>query len=84
MDKNFEVTELDPNVEAVRKKIAARSSNAKSKYGVDTTRRDYSEVDWLLELQEELMDATVYIEALLANVTRAVEADIRRRNQNVL
>ena len=84
MDRNSEPIELDPNVAAVQQKMAARSNKAKGKYGVDTTRRDYDEVDWMLELQEELMDAAVYIEALLANVTRVVEADMRRRNQTPL
>ena len=84
MDRNPEPTELDPNVAAVRQKLAARSNKAKGKYGVDTTRRDYGEVDWLLELQEELMAAAVHIEALLANVTSVVEADMLRRNQTPL
>ena len=56
MDRNSEPIELAPNVAAVQQKMAARSNKAKGKYGVDTTRRDYGEVDWLRELEEELMD----------------------------
>jgi hypothetical protein len=70
---------VDPNVAGVQHKLGKRSKAAASKYGVDTTRRDYGEVDWLTELQEELMDAAVYIEALLSNVSRAIEADMRKR-----
>ena len=73
---------VDPNVAAVQHKLGARSKAAATKYGVDTTRRDYGEVDWLTELQEELMDAAVYIEALLSNVTRVIEADMRKRHQH--
>ena len=72
----------DPNVEAVRKKLFDRSKHAAKKYGVDTTRHDYGEVEWLTELQEELMDAAVYIEALLKSVTHRVEADIRKHKSN--
>ena len=69
----------DPNVVSVQRKIGERSKTAATKYGVDTTRRDYGEVDWLTELQEELMDAAVYIEALLSNVNRVIEADMRKK-----
>jgi hypothetical protein len=33
-----------------------------AKYGTNTTRTDLSTLDWLTHLQEELMDATIYIE----------------------
>tara|TARA_B110001454_G_scaffold194106_1_gene195424 strand:+ start:1599 stop:1832 length:234 start_codon:yes stop_codon:yes gene_type:complete len=35
-----------------------------NKYGVNTERTDLSILEWLQHLQEELMDATVYIEKL--------------------
>ena len=79
MDKQQEA--VDPNVAAVQHKLGSRSKGAATKYGVDTTRRDYGEVDWLTELQEELMDAAVYIEALLSTVSRVVEADMRKRKE---
>lgn len=56
----------DPNVEAVRAKLAQRSAVGIAKYGCDTTRSDLSQRDWLLHLQEELMDAAVYVERLLS------------------
>ena len=35
-----------------------------NKYGTDTTREDIDLLGWLTHLQEELMDATIYIERL--------------------
>lgn len=55
----------DRNVEAVRAKLLARSEVGLRKYGVTTERGDLSVRDWLTHLQEELMDACVYIEAAL-------------------
>ena len=71
---------IDPNVAAVQRKLGVRSKAALAKYGVDTTRKDNGEVEWLVELQEELMDAAVYIESLMTNVSRVIEADMRKRN----
>jgi hypothetical protein len=34
------------------------------KYGVNTERTDLTTLEWLQHLQEELMDASVYIEKL--------------------
>ena len=55
----------DRNVEAVRAKLLARSAVGLQKYGVTTERKDLAPLDWLRHLQEELMDACVYIEAVL-------------------
>lgn len=56
---------VDKNVEAVRTKLWKRSARGIEKYGTTTERHDFSTNDWLLHLQEELLDAAVYIEALL-------------------
>jgi hypothetical protein len=58
------MAETDPNVEAVRAKLLARSTAGIAKYGVTTARGDLSTAQWLLHLQEELLDASVYIERL--------------------
>ena len=55
---------LDPNVEAVKESLSKRSKEGYKKYGTDTTRKDLSALDWLQHLQEELMDASIYIEVL--------------------
>jgi len=49
----------------VIEKIADRAEIGFSKYGTTMERGDLSTVEWLTHLQEELMDATVYIERLI-------------------
>lgn len=56
---------IDTNVEAVRQKLLARSQVGINKYGVTTNRTDLTVLDWLTHLQEELMDACVYLEACI-------------------
>lgn len=60
---------LDPNVEAVREKFKHRAEMGYQKYGVTTERQDINLYGWLTHLQEELMDAVVYIERLKKEVT---------------
>ena len=57
-------SKLDPNVDSVINKYKSRASVGFEKYGTDTTREDISLQGWLTHLQEELMDATVYIERI--------------------
>jgi hypothetical protein len=58
----------DPIVMAVFAKYAERSQRGIEKYGTILTRTDLNLTDWLNHLQEELMDATLYIEKLKADV----------------
>jgi len=51
--------------EKVIQKITERSERGFKKYGVTMERKDLSLMDWLTHLQEELMDATVYVERLM-------------------
>jgi len=55
---------IDKNVEAVRRRLFQRQSQGYRKYGVNTERTDIDLQGWLLHLQEELLDAAVYIERL--------------------
>lgn len=55
---------LDPNVEAVIDIIVTRADKGYKKYGTDTTRQDLTTFNWLQHLQEELLDAAIYIEVL--------------------
>ncbi len=48
--------------DAVCKKIQDRANVGKKKYGVTMERDDLSFKEWMIHLQEELMDAIVYIE----------------------
>lgn len=50
--------------ESVAKQLLDRADIGKKKYGVTMERDDLSLLEWLQHLQEELMDATVYVEKL--------------------
>ena len=54
----------DEIVEQVRDKFSERSETGIAKYGTTLERGDLSLLDWLSHLQEELMDATLYIQKL--------------------
>ena len=58
----------DPIIEAVRARLLSRSKAGILKYGVTLARDDLSTLDWLRHLQEELLDAAVYIERLMINL----------------
>lgn len=60
----------DPNVEAVREQLKQRSEVGLAKYGVDTTREDFTPREWVQHLQEELMDAAIYAERLKQELGR--------------
>lgn len=55
----------DPNVEAVIARMRERSAKAIAQYRADTTRRDYSVVDWLKEIIDESTDRAIYGRALI-------------------
>ena len=57
-------THMDKNVEKVITQLRDREEEGLRKYGVNTERKDLSTLEWLQHLQEELMDASVYIEKL--------------------
>lgn len=54
----------DSIVESVITQFKDRSDVGIKKYGVTLDRDDLSALEWLKHLQEELMDATLYIEKL--------------------
>jgi len=58
----------DPIVLKVLAKYYERSQLGIQKYGRTLDRDDLNLIDWLNHLQEELMDATLYIEKLKADV----------------
>ena len=49
----------------VCRKIQARSDKGIAKYGVTMEREDLSITEWRTHLQEEMMDAILYVEKLL-------------------
>ena len=63
-DKERKHNTMDKNVEKVITQLRDREEEGLRKYGVNTERTDLSSLEWLQHLQEELMDASVYIEKL--------------------
>lgn len=54
----------DKNVMSVVNQLTTRMEKGYNKYGVTTERTDIDLLGWLQHLQEELLDAAVYIERL--------------------
>lgn len=54
----------DKIVKAVVDRFTQRSETGIKKYGTTLDRGDLSLSDWLTHLQDELMDATLYVEKL--------------------
>ena len=63
-DSSSRVEIKDTIVEEVVRKYQERSSVGVLKYGTTLDRTDLSLDNWLQHVQEELMDATLYIERL--------------------
>ena len=55
---------IDSIVESVINKFKSRSDVGIKKYNKTLDREDLDKLEWLTHLQEELMDATLYIEKL--------------------
>ena len=55
---------MDKYVEQVIEKYKQRSETGIKKYGTTLERKDLNLLDWLNHLQEELMDASLYVERL--------------------
>jgi len=62
-----EPMQKDKYVQAVKEKFEERSQTGIRKYNTTLEREDLNIVDWLNHLQEELMDATLYVERLKAS-----------------
>jgi len=60
----------DPYVKKVIEKYQERSEAGIKKYNNTLERNDLSFIQWLTHLQEELMDATLYIEKLKAEAKK--------------
>ena len=56
---------MDSVTKSVLDKYLDRAVAGKNKYGTDMDRNDLNVVQWLHHLQEEMMDATLYVEKLL-------------------
>ena len=58
----------DQVVLAVMAKFAQRSATGLKKYGTPLTRKDLTLDQWITHLQEELMDATLYLERIKKDI----------------
>lgn len=63
-EENIVLEKTDSVVTSVIQKYLERSTVGKEKYGTTLDREDLDKIQWLIHLQEELMDATLYIEKL--------------------
>lgn len=61
----IEMSRIEDNV---CKKIQERAKVGLKKYGKTMEREDFSTLDWFRYLQEELMDAIVYVERLMEDL----------------
>ena len=66
--KKYAEMQEDTVVESVVTSYKQRSSVGIKKYNQTLDRNDLSLLDWLQHLQEELMDATLYIEKLKKSI----------------
>jgi len=77
-----EIEFRDPVVQSVVNKFVDRSDVGFAKYG-KTLRDDSSDVfEWLNHLQEELMDATLYLQRLKEEITTLREEKVLLRELN--
>lgn len=70
-DENLSLSEVkgDTIVEDVINKFRKRSEAGMLKYNTTLDRTDLSTLDWLTHLQEELMDAVLYVEKLKKEIS---------------
>ena len=66
--------------DAVMAKIYERSLVGKRKYGVTMMREDLTELDWLIHLQEEMMDSAVYLERIIQDKRKALGVTDEKEN----
>jgi hypothetical protein len=60
---------MDSINQAVQDRLAARAERGVQKYGVGLDRTDLTLQEWLRHLQDELLDAAVYVEKLIEEET---------------
>lgn len=64
---------LDPIVEEVRAMLLERQQVGFRKYGKNMDRTDIALLGWLQHLQEELLDAALYVQRLKHEAGRTAE-----------
>lgn len=69
---------MDKNVNNVLEKYMERATEGFKKYGCTTERKDVDLLGWLKHLQEEMMDATIYIERTMDDIVKA-QLEVQRK-----
>ena len=70
-----DVVKRDKYVQAVKEKFEQRSQIGIKKYNTTLEREDLSFLDWLEHLQQELMDATLYVERLKTSYVEKTQGE---------
>jgi hypothetical protein len=65
-----DIPKKDSYVQLVKAKFEQRSQTGIKKYNTTLEREDLDVIEWLNHLQEELMDATLYVERLKAEIKK--------------
>ena len=73
--KGFGMGSRDKYVQAVKEKFEQRSQTGIRKYNTTLEREDLNFIDWLNHLQEELMDATLYVERLKTSYVEETQGE---------
>jgi len=68
IEVTIDKSKKDSYVQIVKAKFEERSQRGIKKYGTNLEREDLDIFEWLNHLQEELMDATLYVERLKAEI----------------
>ena len=71
-----------PIASTVAQKITQRSEVGLKKYGTTCGRNDLSLTDWLNHLQQELMDAAVYVEKLMQTLEQSQTLTPKEKNES--
>ena len=69
---------IDSYVQSVKEAFEERSQTGIKKYNTTLERGDLNFLDWLQHLQEELMDATLYIERLKTSYVETTQGEGKR------
>lgn len=72
MSSTAETVKTDKYVQSVKEAFEQRSQTGIKKYNTTLEREDLNFLDWLQHLQEELMDATLYVERLKTSYAEEV------------
>ncbi len=77
-DEPLEEVKKDKYVQAVKEKFEERSQTGIKKYNTTLEREDLNFLDWINHLQEELMDATLYVERLKTSYAEETTKESKR------